>query len=205
MILPLIFPLHHLFVEGIISLTEFFTHSGFVITLFSWCNLTCSFVLCIFCKLKIKPGDLIRFCFNFLNNTLYFCVLLVTKHCEMGSEIVPLLELLILSSGHRCLIFSLQITPPTFLLMILVVTNNHCLDLLFHCLLENGNFLSIVYEIYRIAPFSILLLALVAFSLCFSQIILSRGLSILLVVLKNQLLPLNFSVVCSFSSFLILL
>lgn len=117
--------------------------------------------------------------------------------------IVPLLELLILSSGHRCLILSLQNSPPTFLLMILMVTNNHCLDLLFHCLLENGNFLSIVYEIYRIAPFSILLLALVAFSLCFSQIILPRGLSILLVVLKNQLLPLNFSVVCSFSSFLI--
>lgn len=97
----------------------------------------------------------------------------------------------------------LQNSPPTFLLMISVVTDNHCLHLLFHCLLEIGNFLSIVYEICSIAPFSILLLALVAFSLCFSQIILSRGLSILLVVFKNQLLPLNFSVVCSFSSFVI--
>lgn len=85
----------------------------------------------------------------------------------------------------------LQNSPPTFLLMISVVTDNHCLHLLFHCLLEIGNFLSIVYEICSIAPFSILLLALVAFSLCFSQIILSRGLSILLdqLLLPSAQLP----------------
>ena len=52
----------------------------------------------------------------------------------------------------------LQNSPPTFLLMISVVTDNHCLHLLFHCLLEIGNFLSIVYEICSIAPFSILFL-----------------------------------------------
>lgn len=48
-------------------------------------------------------------------------------------------------------------------LMMLAVTDNHCLGLLFHYVLESGNFLFIVREICSMAPFSTLLLAIVVF------------------------------------------
>ena len=87
--------------------------------------------------------------------------------------------------------------------MTLVVTNNHCLDLLSHSVLENGNFLFIVCEICSMAPFSILLFVIIAFSFFSPWIILTRGLSSILVMLKNQVLALIFPIVCLFSSSII--
>lgn len=86
---------------------------------------------------------------------------------------VPLFE-----AGVKC--FHYKNSSPVFLLMILVVTNNQCLHLLFHYVLENGNFLFIVGEICSIAPFSILLLLPVLF---FPWIVLDK---IVFVISKNQ-------------------